>query len=668
MIHSRKARLSAGIVLGVAAVVAPLAALSGTAAASSPGPNTPTPVSSGISVTDLPGIQVVYPNTPPATPETVSFILKEQNIGALEAEVEAGIPSSQYLSVSQFAAKYGQPSSNIDALTSYLAGFGISTDVYADDVDVVANGTAGEFNQALTITQETVRVPEQAGLHGFGPIRQQTVYTNLTQPLLPYRLASFVTAILGLTNYGPFTSDLAKPSSYDAPQAGNSNSCVAEFGLTNGCHLPSFFSSAYNLNPLYRQANGSGQAVGIVTLAAVDPGPAGYTYAPDYFWANLSHTTRTGSLIVDNVDGGPGAASADSGSGETDIDIEQSGALAPGADVIDYQAPNTDFGFVDAFFTAASQNIASGVSASWGLSETAVVAQILSGEESAGYVQAFDEAFLEMAAQGQSAFTSSADEGAYTASRDIGTTNLSVDQPADSPYVTACGGTSLPGTTYLSATITATTTATRIWGWDYLWAPVAQLEDIPLAEAAESLVVGSGGGFSTLEPEPSYQLGVPGTNTFDAVQYLTPIDYTQVAPFLVEPEEWSFNPTPSVTTGFGVGRAVPDLATDADPQTGYLVYGASVGGLAEYGGTSFVDPQMNGANAVIDSYLGHRVGFWNPYLYAAATGFNSPFTQLNQASTSNDNIYYTGNPGQTYNEGVGLGEPNLAALAADFRS
>ena len=129
--------------------------------------------------------------------------------------------------------------------------------------------------------------------------------------------------------------------------------------------------------------------------------------------------------------------------------------------MIDYQAPNTDYGFADAFFTAASQNIASGVSASWGESETIIVASILSGEESAGYDAAFDEAFLEMAAQGQSAFTSSADAGAYTASEDLGTTNLSVDQPADSPFVTACGATTLPGTTYLSGpdgTATATTT------------------------------------------------------------------------------------------------------------------------------------------------------------------------------------------------------------------
>jgi hypothetical protein len=44
--------------------------------------------------------------------------------------------------------------------------------------------------------------------------------------------------------------------------------------------------------------------------------------------------------------------------GETDLDVEQSGGLAPDAKVIVYQAPNTDSGFADAFFDAASQNLA----------------------------------------------------------------------------------------------------------------------------------------------------------------------------------------------------------------------------------------------------------------------------------------------------------------------
>jgi kumamolisin len=663
MIRMRKARLTvaAALGLGVGAFLVPLAGATG-AAAASPGPNTPTQVSGGINPAALPGV-TVFGTAPSDTPETVSFVLKEQNIQSLEAQVEAGIPTSDYLSVGQFAAEYGQPAYNINALTSYLGSFGITTTVYADHVDVVANGTAGEFDAALTITEENIHVPQQPG-GALGWVPAQNVYTNEQSPLLPYRLASFVTAILGLTNYGPYTSDVAKPSAQTTPQQGSSNSCAEEFGLTNGCQLPSYFADAYDLAPLYRSADGAGQTVGIVTLATVDPG------APEYFWSNIADVHRTGAFTVDNVDGGPGAPSANSGSGETDIDVEQAGSLAPGANVIAYQAPNTDYGFVDGFFTAASQNIASGVSASWGLSETEDQDVVLSGEESAGYVQAFDEAFLEMAAQGQSAFTSAGDYGAYTAAEDAGTTNLSVGVPTDSPYVTSCGGTTLPGTTYLSGpdgTATATTTANRIWGWDYLWAPIAQVDGVSEADVAESLPVGGGGGYSTLESEPSYQREVSGTSDFHAVQYLTPTDYTEIAPGLIEPEEWNFNPTPSVSFGFGNGgRAVPDLATDADPQTGYLVYGASVGGVNEYGGTSFVDPQMNGANAVIDSYLGHRIGFWNPRMYGAVAAGYNVFTQINTVGTGSDNIYYTGNPGQAYNPGVGLGMPNLAALARVF--
>jgi kumamolisin len=661
MIDLKRPRLTAGILVAAAAgiIAIPFFVAPGAGASTSQSPSSPTSVASGIDAADLPGA-TVFGNTPPGTPETVSFVLKIQNINVLEAAVLRGIPASGYLSVSQFAAQYGQPGSNIGALTSYLAGYGITTTVYADDLDVVANGTAGEFDQALTITQENVSVPAQAGGNGFAAVRAQTVHTNTQEPLLPYRLASFVTAILGLDDYGAFVSSTAKPSSHDAPQVDSSNSCVAEFGLTDGCHLPSFFSDTYNLSPLYKRANGSGQTVGIVTLASVDPG------APEYFWSNIADVNRTGTFSTDNVDGGAGAPSLAAGTDETDLDIEESGALAPGANVIAYQAPNTDFGFADGFFTAASQNIASDVSASWGLSETLLTASIQSSEEASGYLQAYDEAFLEMAAQGQSVFTSSGDAGAYIASRDLGTTNLSVDVPADSPFITACGGTTLPGSTYLSGpdgTAVATSPAQRIWGWDYLWAGVAQITGESLSTVAESNAVGSGGGFSVLQPEPPYQRLVSGTGNFHAVQYLTPTDYTEVAPGLTEPEEWNFNATPNVSSGFGGGRAVPDLSTDGDPQTGYLIYGASVGGVAEFGGTSFVAPQMNGATAVIDSYVGHRTGFWNPVIYQAG---GNAFTQLNTAGTSNDNIYYTGNPGEQYNEGIGLGLPNLAVLASDF--
>ena len=667
----RKARLSAGIVLGVAAVIAPLAAFAGpaSAATSAPNPNTPEKVASGISASQLPGA-TAFGTTPASTPETVSFILRERNIAILQANVVNGI--TNYLSVSQFASAYGQTTANISALTSYLAGFGIKTDVYADNVDVVATGTAGDFDSALSVTQSQYHVPALKGSGGLPGIPAQDVHGTAQSPLLPYRLSNFVLAILGLTNYSSYVSNSAHVNtSVVKPQQGNSNSCVALTGLAGACNLPSNFAANYGLDGLYTKgADGAGQTLAIVTLAAVDPG------APQYFWKNIAKIPNTGrSFTVQNIDGGPGAPSDASGTGETDLDLEQSGSLAPGANVIDYQAPNTDYGFADAFFSAASQNTASTVSTSWGESETILEAAILAGQEAATYNQAFDEAFLELAAQGQSAFDAAGDAGAYDASSDLGTTNLSVDDPADSPYITAGGGTTLPWTGTLTGpdgSATVTVPSQRIWGWDYLWKAIAAVNGETEAEAAEANIGGGGGGFSTIYGTPQYQEFVPGTHSFNAVQYLTPTDYTTVVPGLVEPTAWSFNPAPSVTGGSGSGRAVPDVSADADPYTGYLLYEPSFAGVGEpvlqggWGGTSFVAPQLNGSTAVIDSALGHRVGFWNPSIYAVAKPFGSPFTSLDTAGTSNDNLYYTGQPGEPYNQGVGLGIPNLTALSGDF--
>ena len=535
-----------------------------------------------------------------------------------------------------------------------------------------ATGTAGEFDAALSVTQNQYHVPAIRGAGGLAGLPAQTVHGNAQAPLLPYRLSNFVLAILGLTNYGPYASNTEHVNtSLVKPQSLGTSACLKLVGLPSACNLPSDFASRYGLDGLYgKGANGSGTTLAIITLAAVDPG------APQYFWKNIAKIPNTGrSFTVQNIDGGPGAPSDASGTGETDLDLEQSGSLAPGANVIDYQAPNTDPGFVDSFFTAASQNTADTVSTSWGESETILEAAILAGQEAATYNQAFDEAFLELAVQGQSAFDAAGDTGAYSASRDLGTTNLSVLSNADSPYITAAGGTTLPWTGTLtgpdgSATVTVPTE--RAWGWDYLWPAIAKISGETEAQAAVANIGGGGGGFSLLEPTPQYQEFVPGTHSFHAVQYLTPTDYVTVVPGLVEPTAWSFNPAPTVTGGTGSGRAVPDVSADADPYSGYLLYEPSFAGVGEpvlqggWGGTSFVAPQLNGSTAVIDSALGHRVGFWNPSIYAVANVFRGPFNPLDTAGTSNDNLYYTGNPGEPYNQAVGLGTPDLTALSGDF--
>jgi subtilase family serine protease len=167
---------------------------------------------------------------------------------------------------------------------------------------------------------------------------------------------------------------------------------------------------------------------------------------------------------------------------------------------------------------------------------------------------------------------------------------------------------------------------------------------------------------------PRYQRLTPRIWHFSDAEYLTPID---PKPFggVPLPTKWAFNPKPSVSTGTGSGRALPDVSTDADPFTGYEEYFTGFTGNpleVGWGGTSFVAPQLNGATAVIDQAVGHRVGFWNPSIYRWAAGPHSPFRPLDTASASNTNLFYTGTPGAVFNPASGLGTPNLARLARYF--
>ena len=207
---------------------------------------------------------------------------------------------------------------------------------------------------------------------------------------------------------------------------------------------------------------------------------------------------------------------------------------------------------------------------------------VKNGLESPGYQNAFDEAFLELAAQGQSTFDTSGDAGAFDDSDELGTTNLGVDSPGDSPWATSSGGTTLPGTIPLAAdadgniTDSATIAAERAWSWTWLWPHFSDFCDLftnpsDCTEANFSFefgAAGDGGGYSGLEPMPAYQRQIPGIRHFNAAEWLTPTDFnsTDFAP-LTEPIAWILNTSPSLVSGHANGRGEPDLSADADPFT-----------------------------------------------------------------------------------------------------
>ena len=603
----------------------------------------------------------VLASTPPATPEIVSFILRGRDLPGLESAVAEG--RSPRLSVAQFASRYGQSAATITALESYLNGYGISTAAYPDGLDVTASGTAAEFDRALSVRQEQYRVPATAAQGGLAAIPAQQVYGTVQDPYLPAAIGGSVLAILGLTSYAPFSADLIHtPDGVTAPDT------ITPTASYTGNLTPADFAGNYNLSPLYGLGlTGQGQTLGIVTLAGFDPSTA------YYFWDNvLSMKPDPDRITVYNVDDGPGVPGQAAGSAESDLDVEQAGAVAPGAHVVVYAAPNTEGGYADAFFAAASQNVADTLSSGWNEPETLLQAAAGAGAEAPGYAQAFDEAFLELAAQGQSTFVAAGDAGAYDAAGGPGTTNLSVSSPGDSPFVTSVGGTTLSGTVAAmadGASVKATIPAQRTWGWDWLWPEYARFGFRSEVAFAAAAVAGGGGGFSSFEPTPLYQdaLDAEVVGGYSDVPYLTPATYGTVDGLYL-PTQWNFDATPTVRHGQGTGRGLPDLATDADPFTGYLLYDplASPALQSGWGGTSFGASQLNGAAAVIDQFAGHRVGLWNPSIYAFAASAASPFTPLSAPGMGNDNLYYTGTSGQIFNPGSGLGYPDLAKLADDF--
>ena len=436
-------RLSAGtlIAAGTAGSMVLLSAVAPAGAVTGPsGPGSgEVVVPQGITAASLHGTRISA--APASTRLTVSFVLKLRNVNELKSDVEGGMKHG-FLSVKRFSSRYGQTHANIVALERYLKNHGIKSTTYADGLDIHTTGTAGDYTAALGTPESLYRL-KAVPAHGNQAARPAMVVHGTTSPaLLPARFGKFVFAVLGLTNYPVQASNAVH-----TPLATQKANGHAQSSSATGPQATSLASTA-STRCTRRALRGQGETLGIITFANFRPSDA------THFWnTTLKIKTKARRIKQDNVDGGPGRPSANSGSGETTLDVEQSGALAPQASIIVYQAPNSDFGAADAWFTAASQNKAASVSTSWGESEILNEAIGADGLEAATYGGIFDEAGLEMAAQGQSAFDASGDLGAYDDAEDVNPSNgnptpyteLSVDNPANSPWVTAAGGTTNSG-------------------------------------------------------------------------------------------------------------------------------------------------------------------------------------------------------------------------------
>src|SRR5262249_5856915 len=170
--------------------------------------------------------------------------------------------------------------------------------------------------------------------------------------------------------------------------------------------------------------NGAGETVGIIELGG------GFSQADLNSYFNGSPP----KVIAVGVDGGQNSPGTDPNSdGEVMLDVEVVGAVAPGATIVMYFAPNTDQGFIDAVSAAVhdTTNKPSVVSISWG------------GPEDTWTEQArteLEQVMTEAAALNVTVTAAAGDNGSTDG---ISDGKQHVDFPASAPHVLACGGTTL---------------------------------------------------------------------------------------------------------------------------------------------------------------------------------------------------------------------------------
>ncbi|HEX4420715.1 MAG TPA: S53 family peptidase [Kofleriaceae bacterium] len=582
----------------------------------------------------------------PTDSVTATLVLKVRSPDALEALAalvqQPGLPTfHHFLSTGEFAELFAPSQQDIKTIKDYLRGFGITVDeVYANRLLIRATGTTDAFNQAFDVDVHTV------SRNG------KRFHRAHRAPKIPLLLRDLLVSIQGVDTEDAQFHPMRKNAAEFSPVLPPPPRLPKDGAIATG--EPGDFTvgdaaNMYNINPLYDAAiDGSGSTIGIATLANFDPQDA-YTY-----WNLIGLDVDQNRITQVHVDGG-GELSGEAGSGETCLDVEQSGGLAPGAKVIVYDAPNTGSGFVDLFYKAVAENKVDSLSVSWGSAEVFYL-DAVTGEDDTGQLKAFHQVFLEAGVQGISIFASAGDSGAYDindAFNDPVNNVLTVDAPAADPAITAAGGTTTP--VALSAgpgTPDLVVSSEQVWGWDYLENYLVQYVDPSFLH--ELFPAGGGGGVSVIWQRPYYQDGTHGIRKTEAHQSVIfdPGDGSGPQDLLDLPAHFA-------------GRNVPDVSLDADPESGYLVYSTTDGGLIDgFGGTSFVAPQLNGITALLAQSAGGRVGFLNPALYRykeTLHGAASPLVDI----SAGDNWFYAGVNG--YDAGAGLGVLNVANLAAAIR-
>ncbi len=473
----------------------------------------------------------------------------------------------QFLSAAQFAATFGPTQADYDAVAAFARSQGLTvTGTHTNRLvlDVVGPSSAVESAFGVSLFQY-----QDASGHVFhAPDRE---------PTIPAGLAGRLAGVAGLEDAAVWHAQ-----SRLAPQSVDPLALPYQTGSgPSGGLQPSDIKTAYQLNGT--TATGSGQTLGLFEL---DGFKAADIAAYESQFGLPAVPLQT--VLVDGYSGASG-----SGAGEVTLDIELQIALAPSATkVVVYEGPNTTTGVIDTYNRIAADNSAKQVSTSWGEAEQYETASTRTAEQNA---------FKQMAAQGQTIYAAAGDSGAY----DYRRTKPAVDDPASQPYMCGVGGTSLSTSGAGGAYLKETT-------WN---------------RGSASAGAG-GGGISSVWPLPSYQSGVYSAASKGSTAY----------------------------------RNVPDVALDADPYTGYAIY--YNGGWVIYGGTSCAAPLWAAFTALVNEQRQSAgkapLGQANPAVYSIAKVPATYATDFHDIADGSTNLYYPAVTG--YDDATGWGSFNGAGL------
>jgi len=509
----------------------------------------------------LPTAEVVG-EVPSAEFRVTVTVRRRNELPSIEEQSKQKPANRTYMTHAEHANKHGADPADIARVEAFARENGLRVaNSNASQRTVTLSGTADAYSKAFGVELKMYKSGDVAYRGREGDI------------LIPENLQGIITSVTGLDNR-PFAKPHFRVRRGTARAAGASTTAAADSSSV-AASVPSGFTPT-QLASLYnfpQTLDGTGQTIAILEL-----GGGFHPQELTTYFQNLGIAKRPSVTAATYPNGGtnnPGTNALDPNNPDVEVmlDIEVSGAVAPGANIVVYFAPDaTDQSFLGVMNAILGDTINKPgiVSISWGGPEDGATAQ---------FRNEFDQLLQTAAHLGITVCIAAGDNGSadFAADDPNWDNKAHVDFPASSSFALACGGTQLSA------------------------ASGAISKEVVWHDGAND---GTGGGVSRVFPLPTYQqnAGVP----------------------------------PAADPVGPVMRGVPDVAGDAAPASGYQIlcdgtrFPDPSQGLPPVGGTSAVAPLWAGLIARINQGLGKSAGFINPVIYAAPA--NATFQDITQGN------------------------------------